>query len=134
MSVQYRKTKMVLNFREDKPEVFKIAQINIPAVTFQQLINECSLSCGVNPSQTQSVVSAILNRMIHYMEIGHGVKLGSFGSFKPGFRCKTAKKLEDADATTVTKKVIRFYPGKDFRNMLSEMSIDSASAALDYEE
>ncbi len=134
MGVQYRKTKMVLSFRDDKPEVYKIAQVNFPAVSFDQLIKECSISCGVNPSQTQSVIIALQDRIRHYMEIGHGVRMGSFGSFKPGFRCKTAKKMEDADASTVTKKVIRFYPGKDFRAMLSEMSIDSASVALDDEE
>lgn len=134
MGVQYRKTKMVLSFRDDKPEVYKIAQVNFPTVSFDQLIKECSISCGVNPSQTQSVIIALQDRIRHYMEIGHGVRMGSFGTFKPGFRCKTAKKMEDADASTVTKKVIRFYPGKDFRSMLSEMSVDSASVALNDEE
>lgn len=131
--VIYRKTKMVLNFRDDKPEVYKIAQISFPAVSYKQLVAECSNSCGVNPSQTQAVVTALLDRLVHYMEIGHPVQMGSFGSFKPTFRCKTAKKIEDADASTVTKKVIRFFPGKDFRNMLAEMPVSPAGEALDEE-
>lgn len=131
MSVQYRKTKMKLNFLEDKPEVFKIAQVNLPAITFKQLINECSVSCGVNSSQTKAVIDALVNRIVHYMEIGHGVKMGDFGSFKPTFRCKTAKTPEEATAQTVTRKVIRFYPGQDFRSMLSDMSVESAAVSLD---
>lgn len=134
MGVQFRKTKMTLNFLEDKPEVYKIAQVNYPIVTFAQLVNECSISCGVNPSQTKAVINALTDRLVHYMEIGHGVRMDNFGTFKPGFRAKTAKNIEDATAKTVTRKVIRFYPGRDFRNMLSEMSVDSASPKLDDEE
>lgn len=134
MGVQFRKTKMVLNFLEDKPEVYKIAQVNFPIVSFQELIDECSTSCGVNTNQTKAVIDALVNRIVHYMQIGHGVRMGDFGTFKPAFRAKTAKNMEDATAKTVTRKVIRFYPGHDFRNMLNEMSVESASAALDDEE
>ena len=134
MGVQYRKTKMVLNFLEGKPTVYKASQINYPAVNFEQLVKECSGSCGVNPSQTKAVINALVDRLVHYMEIGHSVKMGEFGSFKPTFRSKCAKKIDEADASTVTKKVIRFFPGKAFRNMLADMAIESASSRLDDEE
>ncbi len=125
---------MVLNFRDDKPEVYKIQQVNLPQITSDELIKECSISCGVNPSQTKAVVTALVDRLIHYMSIGHGVKLDGFGSWKPSFRAKTTKKMEDADASTVTRKVIKFYPGKDFKNMISNMPIESQTDALDDEE
>lgn len=134
MGLQYRKSKMTLNFLEDKPEVYKASQINYPAVTFKQLVNECSNSCGVNPSQTQAVVTALIDRLVHYMEIGHPVKMGDFGSFKPSFRARCAKNIEDVTARTVTKKIIRFYPGKSFRDMLTEMTVDGAAVVLDDEE
>ncbi len=134
MGLQYRKSKMILNFLEDKPEVYKASQINYPAVTFKQLVNECSNSCGVNPSQTQAVVTALIDRLVHYMEIGHPVKMGDFGSFKPTFRSKCTRHIEDATANTVTKKLVRFYPGKAFRDMLTELTIDSAAVVLDDEE
>lgn len=138
MAMQYRKTRMVLNFKKDKPVVYKLSQLGLLPVTTEQLVNECSISCGVNPSQTRAVVSALLDRMVHYMSLGHAVKLGSgesaFGSFKPTFRSKTTRNLEDADVTTVTAKVIRFYPGKAFRDMMNDMGIVSASEKLSVEE
>lgn len=134
MGLQYRKRKMILNFLEEKPEVYKASQINYPAVSFKQLVNECSNSCGVNPSQTQAVVTALIDRLVHYMEIGHPVKMGDFGSFKPAFRSKCTTKIDKVTADTVTKKIIRFYPGKAFREMLTEMTIDGAAVALDDEE
>ena len=132
--MQFRKTKITLNFLEDKPEVYKIQQVNFPIVTIEQLINECSISCGVNPSQTKAVIDALVNRLVHYMEIGHGVRMADFGTFKPTFRAKTAKNLEDATAKTMTRKLIRFIPGKRFKNMLSDLNLDKASDTLDIEE
>lgn len=133
MGIQYRKAKMVLNFRESKPNVYKLRQVTFPAVTFEQLVNECSQSCGVNTMQTKAVIDALVNRLVHYMEIGHGVKMGAFGSFKPTFNSKVAQSLEDATLDTVKVKKIQFYPGKAFKTMLSELSITGAET-LDVKE
>lgn len=97
------------------------------------MVGEISNSCGVNASQTKAVVTALVDRLIHYMEIGHGVKLDGFGSFKPSFRAKTAKTSEEATAETVTRKIIRFYPAKAFKDMLEGMSIENANS-LDSED
>lgn len=111
---------MVLNFLEDKPEVFKATQFNLPQITTDQLVAECSNSCGVNPSQTKAVVNALVDRLVHYMEIGHPVKVGEFGSFAPKFKAKTAKTSEECTAETVKQKYIRFIPGKALRQMIGE--------------
>lgn len=134
MGLQFRKTKRKLGFLEDKPEVYKIQQLTFPQVTFEQLVNECANSCGVNTSQTKAVIDALVNRLVHYMEIGHGVKMGDFGSFKPTFNCKVAQTLEEANADTIKQKKIQFYPGKAFRQMLSDLTINAASEALDVQE
>ena len=90
MGIQYRKAKMKLGFLEEKPEVYKLRQLTFPQVTFAQLVKECSDSCGVNTAQTKAVLDALINRLVHYMEIGHGVRMGDFGSFKPVFTSKAA--------------------------------------------
>ena len=134
MGLQYRKTKRKLGFLDEKPEVYKIQQLTYPMVTFAQLVSECSNSCGVNTAQTKAVIDALVNRMVHYMEIGHGVKMGDFGSFKPVFTSKVAQTLEEATVDTVKQKKLQFFPGKAFRNMLGELSITAASTALDVKE
>ncbi len=134
MGIQYRKAKMKLSFLEEKPEVYKLRQLTFPQVTFAQLVLECSNSCGVNTAQTKAVIDALINRLVHYMEIGHGVRMGDFGSFKPIFTSKAAKTLEECDEKTIRQKKIIFYPGKAFREMLSELSVTSASEELDVKE
>lgn len=134
MGLQYRKSKIKLNYLENKPLRYKIQQLTYPAVSFQQLVNECSKSCGVNPAQSKAVIDALADRLIHYMEIGHGVQMGSFGTFKPTFTVKSVKVYDEADATTVKTKRVSFYPGKAFKNMLGELAITQASEYLNAEE
>lgn len=134
MGLQYRKSKIRLNYLDEKPERFKIQQLTFPAVTFQQLVNECSKSCGVNPAQTKAVIDALVDRIIHYMEIGHGVKMGDFGSFKPTFTVKAVRNYDEANAETVKTRRITFFPGKAFKKMLGEMSILQGSEYLNVEE
>ena len=126
MSIVYRKVKRVLNFREAKPEVYKLHQLTFPQVSFAELVDECSESCGVNRAQTKAVADALLNRIIMYMKLGHGVRLGDFGTFKPTFTAKTVKTLNELNeetTNTVKRKKVSFYPGGAFRNMMSNMSM-----------
>lgn len=138
MGIQFRKAKVSLGFKEGKPQVYKLKQLTYPIVTFKELIDECSQSCGVNPAHTHAVIYALTNRLTHYMEIGHGVNMGDFGSFKPVINVKTVKKLDDLEGEkamdTVTLKKVRFYPGKSFRDMLSELDVTAAAKALDVQE
>ena len=125
MSLQFRKVKRILGYKEEKPEVFKIAQITYPTVKMAQLVNECSISCGVNPSQTLSVINALTDRIAHYLELGHGVNTGALGTFKPVFTSIVTQTEEDANANTITGKKVRFYPGKAFRDVMKNMSVEA---------
>ena len=118
-----RKRKVTLTYRDEKPEVYKLSQLTYPAVTYEQLLGMIQI-VGVNQAQTRAVVSALLTSLVHYMELGHGVSLGSFGSFKPTFNSKVARSLEETTLETVKVKKIAFYPGGAFKDMLSRISID----------
>lgn len=134
MTLLYNKKKMMLAFLKDKPTVFKIQQQTLPPVTFDQLVKEVSDSCGVKSTMTKAVTEALIDRMTHYMELGHGVKLGEFGSFKPVFTAKTQEAENDLGADNVRMKKIRFYPGKRFKQMLSSLSVRNANLIVDDEE
>ena len=123
MGIMYRKAKMRLTYREEKPEVFKLRQLTYPQVSYEQLCGMIQI-VGVNKAQTKAVVDALLTALVHYMEIGHGVSLGSFGSFKPTFTSKTARSLEEATLDTLKVKKIQFYPGGAFKDMLSKLDME----------
>ncbi|MBQ0023466.1 MAG: HU family DNA-binding protein [Prevotellaceae bacterium] len=131
MGLQFRKRKVTLGYKEDKPEVYKIAQITYPAVSYDQLVKECANSCGVNSNQTKAVIDALVNRISMYMELGHGVQVGELGSFKPVFTSIVTQTAEDANANTITGKKVRFFPGAAFRDVIKDMSIVAAGESYD---
>ena len=137
MGLMYRKAKVKLTYREEKPEVYKLRQLTYPAVTYDQLLGMIQI-VGVNRAQTKAVVDALLQSLVHYMELGHGVSLGTFGSFKPTFNSKTVKTLDglegDEALKTVMVKKIQFFPGGDFKDMLKALSMSSAGEAVDVKE
>lgn len=133
MGLQYRKGKVTLQYLEEKPEVYKAIQLTFPKVTYEQLLEMIQI-VGVSKAQTRAVVEALLTSLVHYMEIGHAVSLGQFGSFKPVFNSKTTKLLDDVDDTIGGKgfiKKINFYPGGKFKQMLKNLSVGGAGEALD---
>lgn len=134
MAIQYRKAKTKVGIMEGKPTVYKAQQITYPMVSFSELIEECSEACGVGKSQSKAVIEALVSRLTMYMKMGHGVKMGEFGSFKPVFRCKVGLTAEEVTAETIVQKKIRFFPGKAFRDMLGSLGVISASEILDEEE
>ena len=104
MGLMYRKAKVKLTYREEKPEVYKLRQLTYPAVTYDQLLGMIQI-VGVNRAQTKAVVDALLQSLVHYMELGHGVSLGTFGSFKPTFNSKTVKTLDGLEGDEALKTV-----------------------------
>ena len=137
MGLMYRKAKVKLTYLEEKPEVYKLRQLTYPAVTYDQLLGMIQI-VGVNRAQTKAVVDALLQSLVHYMGIGHGVSLGTFGSFKPVFTSKTVKTLDglegDEALKTVKVKKVQFFPGGDFKDMLKALSMNSAGEAIDVKE
>lgn len=132
MGLIYRKGKEKLTFREEKPEVWRARQLIYPKITEKMLIEEISQSQGIPKTQTKAVIEALLNRCLHYMEIGHLVSLGSFGSFKPVFNAKvtqTEEELKVEDKILKVKK-IQFFPGGDFKRMLQQMTVESTDQAF----
>ncbi len=121
--MMYRRAKVRLTYREEKPEVFKLRQLTYPQVSYEQLCGMIQI-VGVNKAQTKAVVDALLQALVHYMELGHGVSLGQFGSFKPTFNSKTARSLKETTLETVKVKKIQFYPGGAFKEMLSNLSME----------
>lgn len=128
MALTYVKKEMTLSFKDDKPKVYKIAQQTVPAVTFQQLVSEVANSCSVNATMTKAVVEGLIDRLCHFMELGHAVQVGEFGTFKPVFNVKTQKTKETLSAENITAKKMRFYPGLRFRKMIGDMSVVNQSS------
>lgn len=130
MAILYDQREMVLNFKEEKPTVYVIKQVGQQVVTFEQLLDEAAISCGVNRPQMKAAVEAVLDRTMLFMDFGMSVKLGEFGTFKPVINVKSQDNVDELGADNVLRRKIRFYPGKRLKRMLNGISITRASASV----
>lgn len=121
------KSAITLNFQKEKPTMYKLSLQSLPPVTFEQLISDVAESCGVNTTMSRAVVEGMINRMCRFMELGHTVQMGDFGSFKPTFSTKAQKTKDTVGADNVKSRRIRFYPGKRFKATLQKMTFINMS-------
>lgn len=121
----YRKTKQTLNYLEEKPEVFRIQNITLPKVTYEDIVEEIAQTQGCTKSQTKAVVEAFLDRAEFVMKLGHPVSLGGIGTFKPTINTKVATKLEKLGADNIVMKKIQYFPGKNLKDMMKAMPVNN---------
>lgn len=131
MSLTYKKSTRTLNYKDDKPTMQVLKPVRYPTITAEDLAEEIAQTQGVTKTQVLAVTEALINRLIHYMKIGHGVRMGDFGIFKPSFSAKSAETAEELDAKLITRKKILFYLGKAFRSMLKNISVESEDGVSD---
>lgn len=125
MALIYEVKKTTLNFKKEKPVVYKVAAVRQQTVKYDALVKEVASSCGVHRTQTKAVVEALIDRLVHYMDLGMPVRLEEFDTFKPAIQTKVKETAEEVDASNVVRRVVRFYPGKRMKEMLEDLSIQT---------
>ena len=125
MALIYEVKKTTLNFKKEKPVMYKVAAVRQQTVKYDALVKEVASSCGVHRTQTKAVVEALIDRLVHYMDLGMPVRLEEFGTFKPAIQTKVKETAEEVDASNVVRRVVRFYPGKRMKEMLKDLSIQT---------
>lgn len=123
MAVQFVKSKMTLNFKEDKPTVYKIQQVSYSVVDTETLVEDVAESCGLNRAMTKAALEAIVSRVCRFVGMGHAVQLGDLGTVKPVFTAKTQETADTLGADNVTNKKIRFYPGTRLKQVVKGLSV-----------
>ena len=134
MALIYEVKKTTLNFKKEKPVVYKVAAVRQQTVKYDALVKEVASSCGVHRTQTKAVVEGLLDRLVHYMDLGMPVRLEEFGTFKPAIQTKVKETAEEVDASNVVRRVVRFYPGKRMKEMLEELSIQTFERNADADD
>lgn len=125
MALIYEVKKTTLNFKKEKPVVYKVAAVRQQTVGYDALVKEVASSCGVHRTQTKAVVEGLLDRLVHYMDLGLPVRLEEFGTFKPALQTKVKETANEVGADNVVRRVVRFYPGKRMKEMLEDLSIQT---------
>lgn len=73
---------------------------------------------GARPAQVKMILDTLVESMMDWIEEGHGVKLGNFGSFMPTVKSASS---EVADEAGVKRVWVTFYAGKELKERLDDV-------------
>ena len=136
--IAFTKSKVKLNFKKEKPTVYKIQQVHYSVVDTDTLVDDVAESCGLNRAMTKAALEGLVSRACRFVGMGHAVQLGELGTVKPIFTAKTQETAEELSADNVRNKKIRFYPGIRLQKVVKNISISEYDLAdgtiLDSEE
>ena len=79
---------------------------------------------GARPAQVKMILNTLTDSLITWLEEGHGVKLGNFGSFMPSVKSDSNEEMEKVGVKRIR---LTFYPSKALSRRVSSIgySIDN---------
>lgn len=98
-------------------------------ITFKQVVQECAASCGEPSNKTLGVVTALVDRIAHYLELGRQVQIDGIGTLKPVINSASAATADELGQPTESIKgvKVRFYPHGPLQEAIAENGYDYQS-------
>ena len=124
MALDIKIEKRKLNFHEHKKEVFVAVPDRNGVIDTDQMAREIAVDTGARPAQVKLVLEALTERMMAWLEEGHGVRFGKLGSFLPSVRSKSGESADDAEVKRIR---IAFYPSRELSKKVAGISINTVS-------
>ncbi len=124
MALDIKIEKRKLNFKEDKKEVFVAVPDRNGVIDTDKMAREIAVDTGARPAQVKLVLEALTERMMAWLEEGHGVRFGKLGSFLPSVRSKSGESADDAEVKRIR---IAFYPSRELSKKVASISINTVS-------
>lgn len=123
MGVKYRVGKVALNFRDEKPQVYKLLQLTYPIIKEKALIRYICKSSNLPESTVQACVLAIAEGISYFVINGHRVTFSSFGAFFLNVRTKTAQTIEECTLETVKETSIGFQSNSELADLARRVEV-----------
>ncbi len=116
--------KQKLGYLEEKPEVYKLQMMRCPVIDRKGIIAYAAKAAHVPESTVALAQEALFDAVNYFCMNGHSVQVAGLGSFGIKLNSKVAKTVDEANADTITRKYIRFFPNGEIREMCSLKNIN----------
>lgn len=91
MPLDVKIEKKTLNFTDDKKEVYVASADRNGVIDSDKIAQEVALDTGARPAQVKMILNTLNDRMLAWLEEGHGVRFGKLGSFLPSVRARAGR-------------------------------------------
>lgn len=124
MGINAKIRKRVLHFTKEKKEIFVAEADRGDVIDSDKIAMLIAQDTGARPAQVKMILNTLTDSMITWLEEGHGVKLGNFGSFMPSVKSDSS---EDPNEVGVKRMRLTFYPSKDLSRRVGAISYSKES-------
>ena len=131
MGVNIKVAKKVLHFTKEKKEIYVAKADRGDVIGPDKIAELIAKDTGARPAQVKMILNTLTDSMITWLEEGHGVKLGNFGSFMPSVRSASSENPEEVG---VKRMRLTFYPSKDLYTKVGAISYSKESLPQNEEE
>lgn len=124
MAIKYSIEPMRVGLGKDKRDAY-VGRIQLgDNISTEKLEEQVALRTMLPANVVHTVFSNLIDSVIHFIEEGHGVRLGELGILKPGI--STQSSATD-DGVKVTHTRIRYIQSKKMRHAVQNLSIRKLS-------
>ena len=118
MGVSVTVQKRVLKFTENEKTVYVAKAQRGDVIMPDKIAKYVAKDTGAPQAQVKMILDTLVESMMDWIEEGHGVKLGNFGSFMPTAKSASS---EDPEEVGVKRMWVAFYASKQLKNRLDEV-------------
>ena len=117
MAFRYVVKKRVFGFDESKSEKYVAASFSIGEISYDRLCDQV----------VKMVMDGLIDALSTYVSLGATVKLGDFGTIRPGLNCKSQSEAKDVTADSIYRQKLILTPGKRLKDMVKSSGITRIS-------
>lgn len=107
---------------QEQPKYYLIAK-SLKAVERDTFIEDMVRHTSLTQSEAASAIDYLFEAFPRYIALGHTVKLGEFGYFKPTILSEGSIDPDDATPDKIRRKRVRFIFGKDVRDKINRIPV-----------
>ena len=123
MAFRYVVKKRVFGFDKSKSEKYVAASFSIGEISYDRLCDQVTKEGMAPRGVVKMVMDGLIDALSTYVSLGATVKLGDFGTIRPGLNCKSQSEAKDvtrrqhlpAETDPHSRKKAERY-GKELRN------------------
>ena len=127
MPLNYEIKKRTFGFDETRTEKYVVSAKRGHTVSYEDILKEVAKQSHLNSGEVYTAIEALIDVSITFMQQGHGVKLGDFGTFRMSLSSEGVDAPEQFDAASHVRRTrLIFTPGVLLKAALATITVEQA--------
>ena len=106
------------------PGKYYLIARSLPAVDRKTFVEDMVRNTSLTKNEATTALDYLFESLPRYIALGHTVKLGELGFFRPTIQSVGSDSMDEATTDKVTKKRVVFIFGADIRDLINKIPLE----------